>query len=196
MLVDTLDYDATLSEAPVRFANFGVRLGAAVIDFLVLIPLVGANLYFFMVAPNFTLLAGISILSMLYKPLLEGSMGATLGKKAVKIKVVGKENVPLTMAQAFMRAAPWIFAGVLNLYFSYLAFQIPGLEDAEGFTEVSLLIAEQQLENGSSTTTIVQQLVGWLPLVSALVMLGNKRRQAAHDMLAESYVVYNEPAII
>ena len=195
MNVETLDYEATRAEAPVRFAGFGVRLGAAIIDALVTIPLIGGVSYFTVFNPNFAGFIVVSILSMLYKPLMEGYFGATVGKMATKIKVVAKEHAPITIAQAFMRAAPWLLAAVLNIYFTYQIFQIPGLEDAEGFVEFGQLVAEYQAENGGSLNQIIQQVVGWLPLISALVMLGNKQKQSGHDLLAETYVVYKEAEI-
>ncbi|OAV45639.1 RDD family protein [Lewinella sp. 4G2] len=195
MTVDTLDAGATRIEAPVRFAGFGVRLGSAIIDFLVMLPLVGGITYFTIFSPNFNLFVAVSVLSMLYKPLMEGYFGATVGKMATKIKVVAKENEPITMVQAVTRAAPWILGSLLNIYFTYQVFQIPGLEDADGFTEFGLIVAEYQAENGSTLSQIIQQVAGWLPLISALVMLGNKQKQSAHDLLAETYVVYKNPEV-
>ncbi|NJC26839.1 RDD family protein [Neolewinella antarctica] len=194
MTTDTLDFDATRTDASVRFAGFGVRLGATVIDYLVLLPFIGAVTYFTMFSPNFSMLALTSILSLLYKPVMEGIYGATVGKMATKIKVVAKENEPITLSQSFLRAAPWLVAGIVGLYFNYLIFQIPGIENADGFMEYGLIVAEHQAEQGTSLNTILQQSIAWLPLVSALVMLGNKRKQAAHDLLAETYVVYKDPA--
>lgn len=194
---DTLD-DNLLGgqEYTPRFANFGPRLGASLLDFLFTLPLVGASLYFTMFSPNWNGIMGVTLLSMLYKPVLEKTMGATLGKMVLKLKVVAKEGAPISWAQAWMRYLPWLLVVIFNLYFSYQFFQIPGIEDVTGFVEYSQFVAEYQMESGvSPVVQILQSVIGLLPLVSALVMLGNNRRQAGHDIVAETYVVHTQPKL-
>lgn len=194
---DTLD-DNLLGgqEYTPRFANFGPRLGAALLDFLFTLPLVGASVYFTMFSPNFNGILAVTLLSVLYKPGLEKTMGATLGKMVLKLKVVAKEGKPITWAQAWMRYLPWLVAVVFNLYFSYQFFQIPGIEDVDGFIEYGQVVAEYQIENGvSPVVQILQSVIGFLPLISALVMLGNNRRQSGHDIVAETYVIHTQPKI-
>lgn len=177
-----------------RFANFGPRLGAWFLDVLFTIPLIGISVYFTMFAPSLNGVLAVTLLSVLYKPVLEKTMGATLGKMVLKLKVVAKEGAPISWGQAWMRYLPWLLAVIFNLYFSYQFFQIPGIEDVSGFTEYSLLVAEYQMENGvSPVIQILQSLIGLLPLISALVMLGNNRRQSGHDIVAETYVIHTQP---
>ncbi|WP_020567295.1 RDD family protein [Neolewinella persica] len=194
---DTLD-DNLLGDQDYtpRFANFGPRLGAALLDFLFTLPLVGASLYFTMFAPSLNGVIAITLLSMLYKPVLEKTMGATLGKMVLKLKVVAKEGLPISWTQAWMRYLPWLIVVVFNFYFSYQFFQIPGIEDVSGYMEYVQLIAEYQMENGvSPMIQIMQSLLGFLPLISALVMLGNARRQSGHDIIAETYVIHTQPKL-
>lgn len=180
-----------------RFANFGPRFGAALLDFICLIPIIGASTYFTMFSPNLNGVLAVGVLSMLYKPVFEKLYGATPGKMLLKLKVVGKEGVALTWGQAFMRYIPWFIGAVFSLYMSSLIFDIPGLEDVDGFVEYSQLVAEYQAEGGmSSTLTILQSVLGFLPLVSALFMLGNARHQAAHDTLAETYVIHTQAKVV
>jgi len=138
---------------------------------------------------------GIMVLASIYKPVMEGAFGATPGKMILKLKVVGKESAPLTYSQAFTRYTPWLLSLLISLYFAQMTFQIPGLEDVDGFMEYSVLVAEWQAENSNTGMTILQSLAGWIPLISALFMLGNKRKQAAHDQLAETYVIHKEAKI-
>jgi uncharacterized RDD family membrane protein YckC len=194
---DTLD-DNLLGgqEYTPRFANFGPRLGATLLDFLFTLPIMAASVYFTMFSPSFNGVLGITLLSMLYKPVLEKTMGATLGKMVLKLKVVAKEGLPISWGQAWMRYLPWLLVVLVNLYFSYQFFQIPGIEDVGGFMEYSQLIAEYQMESGvSPVIQILQSLIGFLPLVSALVMLGNNRRQSGHDIVAETYVIHTQPKL-
>lgn len=195
MYTDTLEGDSGLLDQAPRFAGFGPRLGAAVLDALITSPLIFGAMYFQMMSPSLMNYMAIMILASLYKPVLEGLYGATPGKMILKLKVVGKEYVPITLTQAFIRYTPWILGLLVTLYFAQMMFQIPGVEDTEGFMEYSMLLAEWQAENMSTPMRILQNLAGWLPLVSVLFLFGNKRKQAAHDQLAETYVIHKEAKV-
>ncbi|SEP58913.1 RDD family protein [Neolewinella agarilytica] len=193
MYTDTLDGGSGLLDQAPRFAGFGPRLGAAIIDGLITSPLVFGAMYFQMMSPSLTNYMAIMVLASLYKPVLEGLYGATPGKMILKLKVVNKDYAPITLSQAFIRYTPWILGLLVTLYFAQMMFQIPGIEEAEGFMEYSMMLAEWQAENMSMPMRILQNLAGWLPLVSALFLFANKRKQAAHDQLAETFVVHKEP---
>lgn len=186
---DVMDNDLSTVYAP-RFAGFGVRLGAYIIDILVLIPVIGASMYFTMFSPNAMAFLLISLISAFYKPVLEGLYGATVGKMALKIKVVGAEGAPVTLNQAFIRWVPFLLGAVFSWWLSYGTIAGAAAEGVSGFMEYSLYQQEQAAEMGASAT--IGQLTGLIPLISALFMLGNPRKQAAHDKLAATYVIYKE----
>lgn len=191
MTSDTLDAGFSNDlEAP-RFAGFGVRLGATLIDFLALLPLTGGMFYFLMVAPNPIAYVGVVLLSALYKPFMEATYGATLGKMATKIKVVGKGGADITMNQAFMRWIPWVIATAVGLYANYNLINAAINEGVTGFAEFGLFQQQYNAEQGMAMT-IINSVIGFLPLISALFLFGNKRKQAAHDKMAETFVVYKE----
>jgi len=182
--------------APPRYANFGPRLGAALLDFLILIPVTGIAYYFSALHPNFTIYLCIFAIAALYKPVMEGLYGATLGKMILKLKVLTKEGTPITMVQAFMRWIPWALGAAASLYVVYNMFQIPGYTDIDGFQENTEFMMEYQKENGVNwTDSLISSLGFILPLVSALVMLGGNKRMAAHDILAETVVIHTQPKI-
>ena len=173
------------------FAGFGVRLLASIVDFIVLLPLLGASVYFTTMNLSLEGVIGVTILSLLYKPLMEGVYGATVGKMVCKLKVVAAGYQPITMQQAWMRYLPWLIAGAFSLYVNYVVFSTPGIEDIDGFLELSEFMEEAT--GGLGTLNTINQFLQWLPLVSALFLLGNKRKQAAHDMVAETYVIRKDP---
>lgn len=194
MAYETLDEDFTMVETGPRFASFGYRLGAALIDILVTLPLSGGFLYFMMFEPNWQAYVGLTLLAATYKPLMEGFFGATVGKMILKIKVVQQGGEMINWSQAFIRYVPWIIASAISLWATQETILF--LEDygVNGFLEYGEAMAEFQQENGFSMKSIVSSIAGWLPLISALFLLGNDRKQAAHDMLAETFVVHKDPA--
>lgn len=191
---DTLDSDfLTADDAAPKFVGFGPRLGAALLDVLFTAPLWGSSIYLTTVSPSFEGWLAIAILSILYKPVCEKIFGATPGKMVLKMKVIGKEGAALSWGQVIMRYLPWLVGAVFNMYMSYMIFQIPGFQDVDGFVELSELMAEYQAENGGVVMQIVQSTIGFLPLISAFFIFGNKQKQAAHDILAETYVISTKP---
>lgn len=192
---DTLASDfLNADDAPQQFVGFGPRLGAALLDFLFVLPILGASVYLTSVSPNLEGWLAITVLSLLYKPGCEKIFGATPGKMVLKLKVIGKEGAALSWGQAIMRYLPWLVGAAFAMYVQYMAFQIPGYYEAEGFMELSELMADYQAENGGATMQIVQVITGFLPLISAFFLFGNKQKQAAHDILAETYVISTKPA--
>ncbi|MBC6996723.1 RDD family protein [Neolewinella lacunae] len=175
-----------------RFAGFGVRLGAYIIDMLVLIPFIGASVYFSSFNPNALAYLGIALLTSLYKPIMEMQYGATVGKMATKIKVVGAEGVPITPEQAFMRWIPFFVGTIFSVWLQYSLISGAEAEGITGYMEFAMYQQEYMAEMG--VMAYLGQLLGFLPLVSALFMLGNQRKQAAHDTLAKTYVIYKEQA--
>ena len=190
---DTFDGAAISRSEPV-YTNFGPRLGAAAIDWLVMIPLTVASVYFTALSPNFMGYALVAILALLYGPLMDATFGGTLGKKALKQRVVTEDGSGITIAQGFLRATPWLVGGLVAIYANYQIFQIPGMADTEGWMEYSVLVAEYQSQNGSFLSAMLPQLAWVLPLASTLFLLGNARKQAAHDILADTFVVTVDPA--
>jgi len=114
-----------------------------------------------------------------YRVLLHGLWGQTLGKKAVKVRVVALDGQPLSMRQALLREIVPIVLGL-----AYLLYVLLNLEAYErvvmtGVWDARLL----PVENARGIASIV-----W-PLAQIVVMVLNKKRRAIHDYIAGSVVV-------
>jgi|AntRauTorckE5430_2_1112549.scaffolds.fasta_scaffold01264_1 uncharacterized RDD family membrane protein YckC len=192
---DTIDAGFTdKSAAAVRYASFGPRLLAALLDFLITIPAIAAVVYFTTIGPNFTIYLLLVLLVFLYKPIFEALYGATPGKMILKLKVLKEDGTPIGWSEALTRVTPWFIGSAVSAYFTYLMFQLPGFTDVEGFMEnAAFMLEAQKAGQINSANSTIQSLVGLLPLFSALVMLFNKQRQAAHDILAKTVVIHTEP---
>ena len=194
MAYDTLDGDIPTVELAPRFASFGNRFGAALLDALCTLPIAGGIFYYMMIAPNWQSYVGVTLLAALYKPVMEGAFGATLGKMILKLKVVQKGGEQITWSQALTRYIPWVLSTAISLWAMNETILFLEEREVSGFMEYSVAMAEYQEEFGFSLKSIISSIAGWIPLISALFLLGNDRKQAAHDMLAETYVVHKDPA--
>lgn len=190
MYTETID-DQELARTQRRYAGFGSRLGAALIDFLVLLPLLAAGFYFTAFAPNLVAVLLITLLSLLYKPLMEHFYGATVGKMALKLRVIDEHGNRPAMATAWLRYTPWLISSFVGAYLTVQVFASPQFANIDGFMDYSMMVGtDPEIVRLSR----IQQYTSLLPLLSALVMLFNKPKQAAHDILAKSYVVHRDVA--
>jgi hypothetical protein len=66
-------------------------------------------------------------------------------------------------------------------------FGTPGFDEIEGFMEYNMFVAQNP-----STLTSLSSVAGFLILISALVLLFNKQKQALHDKWANTYCIYKD----
>lgn len=183
-----LDDDQMEKDNPfqnVRFAGFWIRVGATLVDMLVLLPLIGLSFYNIFSLKSLLVAQLIILINAAYKPLLEYQYGATVGKMAVKLKVVNEKKDLITANQAIIRYSPWLVSVLVNLIFTANLFNTPEFQDTTGFMEFSMLSQEVA---GST----MNSLAGWLVIISAVALVFSPFKQALHDRLAKTYVIYKD----
>ncbi|MEM7572883.1 MAG: RDD family protein [Bacteroidota bacterium] len=182
----TLDEDFIGGEPSlrtVRFAGFGPRLAATLIDFLALIPISGLIAYNAVEIKSLPLLFVLFGLANLYKPFMEWKEGATLGKMAMKIKVVNKDLGPISGEQAFHRYALWIGTMFISVAMEVQLFNAPNFGDMTDYMET-----REWLQNSSLSTINFVYFTFFLIAVGSLVI--DERKQGLHDKLARTYCIH------
>ena len=174
-------------EWPVQYASFGYRLLAYILDFLVLIPVVALTMYNQFVMKSFILALLLSLAGVIYKVLMEGSYGATLGKMALKMKVVDADGDKISFSEAATRAWPFIIAAVVAM------IQVAMLFNHPEFIEAKVSSLEDFAVFGEIQNEASNPVLGWIPLIVILVavlpMLGHSEKQGLHDRTAKTYVI-------
>jgi uncharacterized RDD family membrane protein YckC len=111
--IDLTSIGGPVAAAP--YATWGARAGAYLIDGVIIAVIFGLLLAVGVVSRNvapFVLIGLFGLASIVYKPLMEGSRGQTLGKMALGIKVVRADDAgPIGYGEAFLR---WIIAVVIG----------------------------------------------------------------------------------
>jgi uncharacterized RDD family membrane protein YckC len=163
---------------PTRYRTFIQRFFAGMIDGLLFVPLDLFDDTFFTPERSRALLVVAAIVSFsafwVYSVLMHTYFGQTLGKMAMRVKVldVSEERLP-TLQQAFLRDSPYV---VMNV-------------SALGFFIVTIMTARL----GAELESIGQHLVGWAAavwfLLEVISMLTNAKRRAVHDFIAGTVVV-------
>ena len=167
------------ASADARYRTFWRRAGAAVLDFLVLMPL---GLLLIFVGPHLTLSIVRFVLYLLnagaalaYSILLHARYGQTLGKRVTRVKVVDISGTPIGMRQALWRDGPWLVFALVDVAWATTVI-------VRGFNPFRL---EGDL---MMPVTVATANMTWL-LVEFATMLTNRRRRAVHDWIARTVVV-------
>lgn len=179
--------DDNYEERHYRYAGFWTRVGAFIVDFLVLLPLIGLLVYSLIVLKSLSIVLAVTLLMAAYKPLMEYQYGATLGKMALGIKVINEEGGLISPNQAIIRYLPWLVGNIINVLMYVELFAVGGFQDVSGFMEYS-----EFTQNYSSTLSNLSSLAGWLVFISALVMVFNQQKQAFHDKIAKTYCIHKD----
>lgn len=98
------------------YASYGARVGAFLIDAVLILVILaifaGIGIATSSAGPFFFVVM-FGLASVVYKPLMEGSRGQTVGKMAVKIKVVrAADGGPIGYGEAFLR---WLIGTVIGV---------------------------------------------------------------------------------
>jgi uncharacterized RDD family membrane protein YckC len=151
-----------------KYQTFWRRFWASLIDSLILLPLTWLAAFVFsfigVLAP---LLAGF--VSVFYYVLMHFYYGQTVGKMALKVKVVDDFEAPINLGQSLLRNLPQLFPVMFAVSFS-----------TAGNTSDVLLVF---------LVTVIQGFLTMFSLADMIVCLANEKRRALHDFIAGTVVI-------
>ena len=165
-----------------RFATLGVRLAAAFIDVLVYMPVAAFGVYNLATYKSFGLDLLVNLFPLFYKPLMEWKYGATLGKMALKVKVISTSSLNISLDQALARFTPFF------LYLGVIIMSNYHLFTNSAFAEAADLEAVAELQQKSQFTG-VSSFASFVMIFSVLYIITNPFRQGLHDKLARTYCI-------
>lgn len=178
-----LDNNTETTATNVNYAGFWIRTGASIIDLVAYSPLIALSMYNLYILKNLPLQLLVTLLMSLYKPLMEYKYSATLGKMAVKIKVVDEKFDNISLLQAVLRYSPWIVSQAFSWITTILLFQHPDFMETTGMAAVG------QLQSSLMPPYYSLSASAFL-LIAILVVVFNAKKQGLHDLIAKTYVVY------
>lgn len=162
-----------------KYQTIAPRFAALIIDGLLMIPLSFLAGIFSSIGNNtkFALLSNVVISSVpiIYTILLHNFYGQTLGKMAMKVKVLDVSENPINFTQAVIRSLPQM----LPL-----------------FITASTLISAMKLSGDASeneiltiATAAAYGLYGIWGIADIIVCLSSDKKRALHDLIAGTVVV-------
>lgn len=181
-------------DSNMRYAGFWPRLGAIVVDCVVLAPIIMLSFWTFSASRTVALSAEvlISCLFALYSIYFVGRWGQTIGKMALRIKVVALNGEEAGFVRAFYRHA-------VDLAFSLAtsALTVYALMSVTS-REFDLLPFDARLDLLQTRTASWTDILNWLliawTLSELVVLLLNEKRRAIHDYIAGTVVVHTREA--
>jgi uncharacterized RDD family membrane protein YckC len=171
----------------ITYGTFWPRLGAVLIDGLVVSPLVLPLSYYNMIqwkSPALYVL--VSLLGLAYKPFCEFMYGATIGKKAVKLKVVNLQYGKANLTEVLGRNIFNLATGLISIFLTLSVFTMAGFEEIHGFMEYSNFISQQQTLNWFG------RLSGIHYIVDVIFLWTDDKKRTLHDRIGRTYVIRQE----
>jgi uncharacterized RDD family membrane protein YckC len=161
-----------------KYRTGAKRIGAAIVDGIVFLPLVLFERWLLNATQNITILISWTIFSPLlpifYSIFLHYKYGQTIGKWVVGVKVLHiSETRTLTLRESILRDVVYLSLEIIALgYFLILSLK-----------KDQLIEFVQDFGDFSATP-----LFAW-NLIELITMLTNAKRRAIHDFIAKSVVV-------
>ena len=168
-----------------QLASFWQRLGAQLVDFMILFPIMVLSLYNTLNIKNLGIMLLLTTASALYKPYLEWKRSATFGKSFLGIKLVDEHLNDITIDQAFKRYFPWIISFLFSMYSNIYLFMSPEFAEIDDFMEIGYVIQRAPLSGLSNFYGFI-----FIILVGSLVF--DNRRQGIHDKAAGTYCIVDQ----
>lgn len=169
-----------------RPAGFWVRVGAAIIDHLIFIPILILAIWNGFTLKSTFLLILIHLPGLIYKPFMESYFGATLGKMSCGIKVIDDNCNELSLLRAYIRFLPALVSSAISLTNQLILFSSPEFESVTSWIELS------QAQQGGLLDAF-GTITGLFVMVDCIFVAFTFRKRALHDMMAQSFCVYKEP---
>jgi len=180
-ILDHFDYEGNPQN--IRFAGFWIRVGASLVDFMVISPITGLGFYNVIEMKSLSLALLLIAAQAFYKPFMEFKYGATLGKMATRIKVVSTKFQNLTINQAILRDGFYLLGFFASIISNIALFQNPE------FLEIhdTIKLSEWQAEQNQDYMTMGASM---LLTFSIMFVIFDLKKQGLHDKIAETYCIH------
>lgn len=175
-----------------QYAGFWPRLGALLLDLVIMLPLIVLSVWCSERRRLFELyyfLPGI-LFSLFYGVYLVRRFGGTPGKLIVGVRIRKVSGEPVGYREAFLRYLPDLILGTLASITVIIA--LFHMSDAE-YHSLSFMARSKRIVELTPWYTplqIVQNIWVWGELI---VLLTNRKRRALHDFIAGTVVVLISP---
>ncbi|MBT1699208.1 RDD family protein [Fulvivirgaceae bacterium PWU4] len=173
-----------INKNTVKYGGFWKRFVAVLIDGVILTPVTLGVTYFNTIDwKNPAIFIAVSLAGMAYKPVMESLYGATLGKMALKLKVVNGNFEMAGIGTILLRNSLSLVPSIVTL-----AMTLPVYFHAE-FASVSGFMEYTSFIEGHTSAQVVNMFSGLITIVDGIVMMADNRSRSLHDKIADTLVI-------
>lgn len=171
-------------EQNITYGGFGPRLGALILDGLIVgLPSFALNYLDIVYWKSSAILILFGLIGIVYKPYMEFQFGATLGKMAVNLKVVNLDFGKPNLTEVIVRNIFNIGTSVFSLITTIMVFNLPEFQEISGYMEYVRLAS---LNKNTNYITWISFLI---ILIEFICLVSDKKRRSLHDRMGKTYVI-------
>ena len=171
------------------YAGFWVRVAAKLLDFMVLLPVMGLVFYVNSLSKSASLYILIPnlLFGLAFEIILVKIYGGTPGKLIMGLKIIQKNSDSIDWKASFYRYSVEFFIAILGIYVMFLTLN---LIDDSTYVSLGLLKRSQLLTTINPIPMKIQSWTNFAWLISgAIVLLSNPRKRTTHDFIAGTVVI-------
>jgi uncharacterized RDD family membrane protein YckC len=168
----------------VVYATFWSRVAASLVDTLLILlismPLTYFNITTWKSIPVLLLATGIGAF---YKPYMEYTYSATLGKMLMRIVVTNYDFGKPNVQEIGLRNIITIASSVLTIISSIYLYSLPEFKNITGYMEYQQFVVKH------SNFSALNNIIGLVFMVDILIMFGDAQLRTFHDKIGKTYVI-------
>ena len=171
------------------YSTFWARVGAGIIDFLIVAPFAVIDYLYGSSSPYFGLYMMIpnQMVALFFYIYMVWKFGGTPGKLAMGLRIRMVDGSPISLKATILRyGVSWLFAILLAAAMAKGALSMP----VEGYSAMSYMERSAALTSHAPswymTVLVLMQVWVWGSLITILC---NKKRRAPHDFIANTAVI-------
>jgi uncharacterized RDD family membrane protein YckC len=171
------------------YAGFWVRVAAKLLDFVILLPVIGLVLYIDSLSKSANINAMIPnlLFGAAFEVVLVKIYGGTPGKLIMGLKVIKKNGDNIDWQSSFYRYSVEFFLAILGVYVMFLTLN---LIDDSTYASLGFMKRNQLI---STINPIPAKIQNWTDfawyITGVIVLISNPRKRTTHDFIAGTVVV-------
>ncbi len=172
-------------DADIVFAKFWIRFGAFLADGLIIIIIILPVTYFNVIQWKIPWVFVLtSIITIAYKPFMEYQYGATLGKMAVGIQVVGNQFQKVTLTEELRRVSFYLVPSIIQQILTLKVYFSGQLDSIHHYKDYNDYIVST-----NPALYILNIIVVALFVADTITFFSNDQNRSLHDIYAGTYVI-------
>ena len=171
-------------QTQVIYGGFWPRVGALLLDTVILLPVIfPLTLFNITQWKSSILLVLVTLAAVSYKPFCEYKYGATLGKMALKLKVVNLEFNKANSTEILLRNIFHIVPPLFSLMLTLSLYAKPEFGEVRSFADYT------SFSRQSTGLTFYNFFITILYLVDVVFLLTDRQNRTLHDRIGKTYVI-------